>query len=119
MNKFKQIAQSELLPDEQLGLDIYGTIHFPVGDQTEFDGAYIATSERLFMNVDMGEKVYERVVGYNEVNQAIVTEEGIMLEFHMGNIPMSKVTEGDKDAFVNYINEQVEKVKKRQDKVTE
>ncbi|WP_414049030.1 hypothetical protein [Macrococcus animalis] len=119
MNKFRQITESELFPTEQLGPEIYGTIHFPVGDQTEFDGAYITTNERLFMNVDMGEKVYERVVGYNEITSASKTVNGVLLDFHMGGIPMTHVTKGDAQAFVDFVNEHIELVKERQGKAPE
>lgn len=119
MNQSRQITTSELFPTEQLGPEIYGTVHFQVGETSEFSGAYITTNERLFMNVDMGEKVYERVVGYNEMNDASITDEGVLLDFHMGGIPMTNITKGDAQEFVDFVNQQIEKVKERQDNVSE
>lgn len=119
MTKFKQIDPSDLSSGEKLGPELHGTVHFPVGDQTEFEGAYITTNERLFMNMDMGAQVYERVVGYNEINNAEVTDEGVTMHFHIGSIPMVSISKGDAEKFVQYINEQVEKVKVRQEEAPE
>lgn len=119
MSKFRQITESELFPTEQLGPELYGTVHFQVGEVSEFEGAYITTNERLFMNVDMGEKVYERVVGYNEMNKASIIDDGVELDFHIGAIPMTVITKGDVQKFVDFINHHIEKIKIRQNKISE
>lgn len=119
MSKFRQITESELFPTEQLGPELYGTVHFQVGEVSEFEGAYITTNERLFMNVDMGEKVYERVVGYNEMNKASIIDDGVELDFHMGGIPMTGITKGNTQQFVDFVNQQIVKIKEKQNKVSE
>ena len=42
---------------------------YSVQGQNEFEGAFIATNERLIMNVDMNGQFYYRNIRYDEVNQ--------------------------------------------------
>ncbi len=47
------IDENELYPTEKTGPAVQGTLLYKVGNQTEFEGAYITTTERMIMNVDM------------------------------------------------------------------
>ncbi|MCE4956513.1 hypothetical protein [Macrococcoides caseolyticum] len=66
--------------------------------------------------------MYESVVFCDncaEINNAEITDEGFTMHFHIGSIPMHHISNGDTEQFVNYINEQIEAVKLRQEKALE
>lgn len=103
------IEQSELYPTEKLGPAIQGTLLYKVGDQAEFDGAYITTNERMIMNVDMNGEEYKRVFSYQDIVGVYVEKEALFLEFPqgMGKIAMVNFTEGDLESFVEYVSEKI------------
>lgn len=103
------IDQSELYPTEKFGPAIQGTLLYKVGDQSEFDGAYITTNERMIMNVDMNGEEYKRVFSYQDIVGVYVEKEALFLEFPqgMGKIAMVNFAEGDLDAFVEYVSEKI------------
>ncbi len=53
--------------EKKLGPAVEGTIIYKVGEQTHFKGAYITTSERMIMNVDMNGESYKRVFSYQDI----------------------------------------------------
>ncbi len=46
-----------------------GIIEYQVQGANEFEGAFIATNERLIMNVDMNGQFYYRSISYNEIEK--------------------------------------------------
>lgn len=103
------IDQNELYPTEKLGPALQGTLLYKVGEQTEFEGAYVTTSERLIMSVDMNGEPYKRVFSYQDVVRVFVEKDALFLEFPegMGKMAMVNITKGDKDEFVEYVNEKL------------
>lgn len=103
------IDEYELYPTEKTGPAVQGTLLYKVGEQTEFEGAYITTSERMIMNVDMNGEEYKRVFSYEDIVKAFIEKEALFLEFPegMGKIAMVNISEGDADEFAQYINEKV------------
>ena len=51
--------------------------------QTKFEGAFIATNERLIMNVDMNGQFYYRNIRYDEINQIHFDGSDIIFEFNI------------------------------------
>lgn len=104
MGQFRKISSEELFPTEQLGPEIEGTVLFPTPNgMSELQGAYIATSERLFMNVDMGERVYERVVGIHEINGVASEEDTLTITFDIGPIKMVNLNIEDLRVFTDFL----------------
>ena len=60
------VNPNDLFPTESKGPSVLGVIEYNVQGQSEFEGAFIATSERLIMNVDMNGQFYYRNIPYNE-----------------------------------------------------
>ena len=104
-----KIDTDELYPTEKLGPAVEGTIIYKVGEQTHFKGAYITTSERMIMNVDMNGESYKRVFSYQDIVRAIIENNTLFIEFPqgMGKVAMIDVTEGDINEFVEYVNQKV------------
>lgn len=104
MAQFRKISKEELFPTEQLGPEIEGTVLFPTPNgMSELQGAYIATSERLFMNVDMGERVYERVVGMHEIHGVASEEDTLTITFDIGAIKMVNLNAEELRVFTDFL----------------
>lgn len=103
------IDEYELYPTEKLGPALQGTLLYKVGEQTEFEGAYITTSERLIMNVDMNGESYKRVFSYQDIVRVFVEKDALFLEFPqgMGRMAMVNITKGDKNEFVSFVDEKL------------
>ena len=63
------VNPNDLFPTEKKGPSVLGIMDYLVQGQSQFEGAFIATSERLIMNVDMNGQFYYRNIGYDEVNE--------------------------------------------------
>ena len=63
------VNPDDLFPTEKKGPSVLGMIEYNVQGQTKFEGAFIATNERLIMNVDMNGQFYYRNIRYDEINQ--------------------------------------------------
>ena len=66
-------------------------IEYNVQGQTKFEGAFIATNERLIMNVDMNGQFYYRNIRYDEINQIHCDGSDIIFEFNIGTVPMREI----------------------------
>lgn len=100
------IDEYELYPTEKTGPAVQGTLLYKVGDQTEFEGAYITTTERMIMNVDMNGESYKRVFSYQDIVKAYIEKDALFLEFPegMGKIAMVNVTRGDGGEFIEFVS---------------
>lgn len=100
------IDEYELYPTEKTGPAVQGTLLYKVGNQTEFEGAYITTTERMIMNVDMNGESYKRVFSYQDIVKAYMENDALLLEFPegMGRIAMVNVTEGNGEEFIEYVS---------------
>ncbi len=58
-----------------------GIIEYQVQGENEFEGAFIATNERLIMNVDMNGQFYYRSISYNEIEKIDYDGQTIMFKF--------------------------------------
>lgn len=103
------IDEYELYPTEKIGPALQGTLLYKVGEQTEFEGAYITTSERLIMSVDMNGEPYKRVFSYQDIVSVFVERDALFLEFPqgMGKMAMVNITKGDRDEFVQFVDEKL------------
>lgn len=103
------VDENELYPTEKIGPAVQGTIIYKVGEQTQFNGAYITTSERMIMSVDMNGEPYKRAFSYQDIVQALVEGETLFIEFPegMGKVAMIDVVEGNPKEFADYVNDKV------------
>lgn len=101
------VNPEDLFPTEKKGPSVLGMIEYKVQEQTEFEGAYIATSERLIMNVDMNGRFYYRNIPYNEVENIEYDGENIIFTFNVGKVPMTQIQTEDIQSFVDYVKEKI------------
>ncbi|MDU4449787.1 MAG: PH domain-containing protein [Staphylococcus lugdunensis] len=101
------INPNDLFPTETKGPSVLGIIEYHVQGQSEFEGAFIATSERIIMNVDMNGQFYYRNIPYNEIESINMTDDGISFTFNIGKVPMTKIKNGDIQRFVDYVSNKI------------
>ncbi|MBF2262171.1 PH domain-containing protein [Staphylococcus capitis] len=102
------VNPDDLFPTEKKGPSVLGIIEYNVQRQSEFEGAFIATNERLIMNVDMNGQFYYRNIRYDEVNQVEFDGKDIMFEFNIGKVPMKQIKTEDVQAFVDYVKQKIQ-----------
>lgn len=108
MGQFRKISKEELFPTEQLGPELEGTVLFPTPNgMSELQGVYIATSERLFMNVDMGERVYERMVGMHEIHGVESEDDTLTITFDIGPIKMVNLKVEELNVFTDFLQQYI------------
>lgn len=101
------VNPKDLFPTEKKGPSVLGTIEYNVQGQSQFEGAFIATNERLIMNVDMNGQFYYRSISYNEVESIDYDGQTLNFKFNIGNVPMYDFRSDDVEAFVTYVKERM------------
>lgn len=101
------VNPNDLYPTEKKGPNVLGTIEYAVQGSSEFEGAFIATNERIILNVDMNGEFYYRSIAYKEVEQISYDGEKIDFTFNIGPMPMKQIQKGDAEAFVQFVKEQI------------
>jgi hypothetical protein len=102
------VNPNDLFPTEKKGPSVLGTIEYSVQGTSEFEGAFIATNERIILNVDMNGEFYYRNIGYDEVENITYEDGQIHFTFNIGLMPMKAIQKGDAEAFVQYVNDKIE-----------
>ncbi|RIP35928.1 hypothetical protein BUZ14_04550 [Staphylococcus gallinarum] len=102
-----KVNPNDLYPTEQQGPTVLGTIEYKIHGNSEFEGAFIATNERLILNVDMNGEFYYRSIAYNEIEQIEVQNDSIQFVFNIGPMPIKQLQKGDAKTFVDYVKEQM------------
>lgn len=102
------ITESDLYPTEHFGPQLVGTMLYKLGEVSAFKTAYISTNERLIMNADMNGELYTRVFSYADIEATTLENDGVIINFKNGmKIPMVEIVDGDKEAFIAFINERL------------
>lgn len=101
------VNPNDLFPTEKKGPRVLGTIEYSVQGSTEFEGAFIATNERIILNVDMNGEFYYRSIGYDEVEKITYEDGRIHFTFNIGPMPMKDIQKGDAEAFVQFVKDKI------------
>ncbi|UMT77775.1 PH domain-containing protein [Staphylococcus roterodami] len=99
------VNPNDLFPTEKKGPSVLGIIEYQVHGNNEFEGAFIATNERLIMNVDMNGQFYYRSISYNEVEAIDYNGETITFKFNIGKVPMYDIKSDNVESFVEYVKQ--------------
>ena len=102
------VNPNDLFPTEKKVPTVLGTIEYSVQGSTEFEGAFIATNERIILNVDMNGEFYYRSIAYNEVEKIEYDGEKINFTFNIGPMPMKNIQKGDVATFVQYVSDKID-----------
>ncbi|MBI5974606.1 PH domain-containing protein [Staphylococcus canis] len=104
-----KVNPNDLFPTEKQGPSVLGIIEYEVQGQSEFEGAYVATNERLIMNVDMNGQFYYRNIPYNEISHVKYENDQLLMGFEVGQVAMKNIKKGDIDAFISYVESHIQK----------
>mgnify|MGYP002719493472 CR=1 FL=1 len=107
--KLNELKFDELYPTEKVGPSVVGTVEYEIEGQSECKAAYILTNERLIMNALMKDEVYQRNIPYNAIQRGFIQEDDLFLQMGEMRVKMKDIIEGDKEQFVEYLNEQLNK----------
>ncbi len=102
------VNPNDLFPTEKKGPSVLGIMDYEVRGQSQFEGAFIATSERIIMNVDMNGQFYYRSIGYDEVNDIQYDGKTITFDFNIGKIPMHDFKSKNVQSFVDFVKEKLQ-----------
>ena len=101
------VNPDDLFPTESKGPSVLGMIEYNVQGQSEFEGAFIATSERLIMNVDMNGQFYYRNIPYNEIEAIEFDGKDLVFTFNIGKVPMKQIKTKEIQPFGDYVNAKI------------
>ncbi|AVQ33681.1 hypothetical protein C7J88_05680 [Staphylococcus muscae] len=104
-----KVNPEDLFPTEKAGPSVLGKIEYAVNGQREFEGAYIATNERLIMNVDMNGQFYYRNIPYNQISSVSLEDETLWMGFEVGQVAMRNIQSNQVDEFIDYVQQQIDK----------
>ena len=99
------VNPNDLFPTEKKGPSVLGIIEYQVHGNNEFEGAFIATNERLIMNVDMNGQFYYRSISYNEGEGIDYDGQAITFKFNIGKVPMYDIKSDNVESFVEYVKQ--------------
>lgn len=101
--------EHDLYPTEKRGPGVKGIVEFKMGEQDEFPGEYVPTTERFFMAVDINGQPYQRVMGYEEIKGVEAADDSVTVEFTVGKIKMKQLGNGTVQEFADFVNDQLAK----------
>lgn len=98
------VNPEDLFPTEKKGPAILGKMEYPLnGDVRTYDAAYIATNERLILNVDMDGQFYYRNIRYDEIEDVQLDNHTLTMSFSIGTFPITNLNKNDAEQFISYI----------------
>src|SRR5699024_1534486 len=99
------VNPEDLFTTEIKGPAILGKMEYPInGIVKTYDAAYIATNERLILNVDMDGQFYYRNIRYDEIENVQLDDDTLIMRFSIGIFHIKNLNKLDAEKFINYIN---------------
>lgn len=83
-NKLKYIEGINLLPKEVVGPALIGSVEYFKGDKSTYYGSLVATTHRLFMNLEDNDLVCIEEISFDKITR--VTVEELMMVGHILHI---------------------------------
>lgn len=83
-NKLKHIEGVNLLPKEVVGPALVGTVEYFNGDKNTYHGSLVATTHRLFMNLEDHEMICVQEINFGDITR--ITVEELILVGHILHI---------------------------------
>ena len=98
------VNPDDLYPTETKGPAVLGEMPYTIqGTEHIYQGAYIATNERLILNVDMDGQFYYRNIRYDEIKDVQLDNDTLTMRFSIGTFPITNLNNNDAEQFINYI----------------
>ncbi|AVO00970.1 MULTISPECIES: hypothetical protein [Staphylococcus] len=103
-----KVNPNDLFPTESQQTSVLGKMGYPMNGEIKiFEAAYIATNERLILNVDMAGEFYYRNIAYNEIKAIELTEDTLSLTFEIGTFKLTGFKQDEAENFKAYVTSQI------------
>lgn len=103
-----KVNPNDLFPTESQQTSVLGKMGYPMNGEIKiFKAAYIATNERLILNVDMAGEFYYRNIAYNEIKAIELTEDTLSLTFEIGTFKLTDFKQDEAESFKAYVTSQI------------
>lgn len=103
-----KVNPNDLFPTESQQTSVLGKMGYPMNGEIKiFEAAYIATNERLILNVDMAGEFYYRNIAYNEIKAIELTEDTLSLIFEIGTFKLTDFKQDEAENFKAYVTSQI------------
>lgn len=103
-----KVNPNDLFPTESQQTSVLGKMGYPMNGEIKiFEAAYIATNERLILNVDMAGEFYYRNIAYNEIKAIELTEDTLSLTFEIGTFKLTDFKQDEAESFKAYVTSQI------------
>lgn len=103
-----KVNPNDLFPTESQQASVLGKMGYPMNGEIKiFEAAYIATNERLILNVDMAGEFYYRNIAYNEIKAIELTEDTLSLTFEIGTFKLTDFKQDEAENFKAYVTLQI------------
>ncbi|PTJ01368.1 hypothetical protein [Staphylococcus simulans] len=103
-----KVNPNDLFPTESQQTSVLGKMGYPMNGEIKiFEAAYIATNERLILNVDMAGEFYYRNIAYNEIKAIELTENTLSLTFEIGTFKLTDFKQDEAESFKAYVTSQI------------
>lgn len=107
-NKLKHIQGVNLLPKEVVGPALVGSVEYFNGEKNTYHGSLVATTHRLFMNLEDHDLVCIEEISFDNITR--VTVEELLLVGHILHIwkddqlliSIKSISEGKLDKFLEF-----------------
>ena len=107
-NKLKHIEGVNLLPKEVVGPALVGSVEYFNGEKNTYHGSLVATTHRLFMNLEDHDLVCIEEISFDNITR--VTVEELLLVGHILHIwkddqlliSIKSISEGKLDKFLEF-----------------
>ena len=107
-NKLKHIEGVNLLPKEVVGPALVGSVEYFNGEKNTYHGSLVATTHRLFMNLEDHDLVCIEEISFDNITR--VTVEDLLLVGHILHIwkddqlliSVKSISEGKLDKFLEF-----------------
>lgn len=100
-----KINPDDLFPTERVETSVLGKMPYTVKDMTKiYDAAYVATNERLILNVDMDGQFYYRNIQFNEIKEIKSDEHELKITFDYGVFTLKECNADEVKAMSDYLH---------------
>src|SRR5690625_2022482 len=108
-NKLKHIEGVNLLPKEVVGPALVGSVEYFDGEKNTYHGSLVATTHRLFMNLEDHEMICVQEINFDDITR--ITVEELILVGHILHIwkddkllvSIKSISEGKLEKFLEFI----------------
>lgn len=103
-----KVNPNDLFPTESQQVSVLGKMGYPMNGEIKiFEAAYVATNERLILNVDMAGEFYYRNIAYNEIKDLELTDDTLSLTFEIGTFKLTDFKQDKAESFKAYVTSQM------------